>query len=159
MLLRPTVLFTRTQLFARASAASSLLAPTSTALVTAATAAAVVRATQLRTATFLSRSGVSPSSSSSSQSDKMSAAAAAAAPASVHYDLVVIGGGSGGLAAAKEAAKQHPGKKVLCLDHVAPSMRGTKWGLGGTWSAKKTDKRTRARRIGRPLAILHLLHF
>lgn len=50
----------------------------------------------------------------------------------VHYDLVVIGGGSGGLAAAKEAAKQNPTKKVLCLDHVSPSTRGTKWGLGGT---------------------------
>lgn len=49
-----------------------------------------------------------------------------------HWDLVVLGGGSGGLAAAKEAAKYHPGKKVLCLDHVAPSLKGTKWGLGGT---------------------------
>ena len=49
-----------------------------------------------------------------------------------HFDLVVIGGGSGGLAAAKEAAKQHPSKKVLCLDFVAPSPAGTKWGIGGT---------------------------
>lgn len=57
---------------------------------------------------------------------------AAVATAALHYDLVVIGGGSGGLAAAKEAAKVHAGKKVLCLDYVAPSARGTKWGLGGT---------------------------
>lgn len=69
-----------------------------------------------------------------------------------HWDLVVLGGGSGGLAAAKEAAKYHPGKKVLCLDHVAPSLKGTKWGLGGTcvnvgWSAD-TDKHAPWRRLG-----------
>uniref|UniRef100_A0A0M3KCD4 thioredoxin-disulfide reductase (NADPH) n=1 Tax=Anisakis simplex TaxID=6269 RepID=A0A0M3KCD4_ANISI len=46
------------------------------------------------------------------------------------YDLVVIGGGSGGLATAKEAARL--GKKVLCLDFVKPSLKGTTWGLGGT---------------------------
>jgi len=62
------------------------------------------------------------------------ASASSAAGVPQHFDLVVIGGGSGGLAAAKEAAKLHPGKKVLCLDHVTPSVHGTKWGLGGTWS-------------------------
>ncbi|VDO29564.1 unnamed protein product [Onchocerca flexuosa] len=46
------------------------------------------------------------------------------------YDLAVIGGGSGGLAAAKEAVRL--GKKVVCLDFVKPSTRGTIWGLGGT---------------------------
>nr|XP_023668375.1 thioredoxin reductase 1, cytoplasmic [Paramormyrops kingsleyae] len=46
------------------------------------------------------------------------------------YDLVVIGGGSGGLAAAKEAASF--AKKVLVLDLVTPSPKGTTWGLGGT---------------------------
>lgn len=46
------------------------------------------------------------------------------------YDLIVIGGGSGGLAASKEAASH--GKKVLVLDYVAPTPRGTTWGLGGT---------------------------
>lgn len=61
-----------------------------------------------------------------------SAPTPAPAAASAHFDLVVIGGGSGGLAAAKEAAKAHPNKKVLCLDFVQPSFKGTKWGLGGT---------------------------
>uniref|UniRef100_A0A7N8XRR9 Thioredoxin reductase 2, tandem duplicate 1 n=1 Tax=Mastacembelus armatus TaxID=205130 RepID=A0A7N8XRR9_9TELE len=46
------------------------------------------------------------------------------------YDLVVIGGGSGGLACSKEAAGL--GLKVAVLDYVEPSVRGTKWGLGGT---------------------------
>ncbi|XP_062873482.1 thioredoxin reductase 2, tandem duplicate 2 [Trichomycterus rosablanca] len=46
------------------------------------------------------------------------------------YDLVVIGGGSGGLACSKEAA--HLGQNVAVLDFVEPSLRGTKWGLGGT---------------------------
>ncbi|XP_068616737.1 thioredoxin reductase 2, tandem duplicate 2 [Brachionichthys hirsutus] len=46
------------------------------------------------------------------------------------YDLVVIGGGSGGLACSKEAAQQ--GQEVAVLDYVEPSIKGTKWGLGGT---------------------------
>ncbi|KAM4615715.1 thioredoxin reductase 2, tandem duplicate 2 [Polymixia lowei] len=46
------------------------------------------------------------------------------------YDLVVIGGGSGGLACSKEAAQL--GEKVAVLDYVEPSIKGTKWGLGGT---------------------------
>ncbi|KAM9447177.1 thioredoxin reductase 2, tandem duplicate 2 [Clarias gariepinus] len=46
------------------------------------------------------------------------------------YDLVVIGGGSGGLACSKEAAQL--GQNVAVLDYVEPSVRGTKWGLGGT---------------------------
>uniref|UniRef100_A0A8C4ICR0 thioredoxin-disulfide reductase (NADPH) n=1 Tax=Dicentrarchus labrax TaxID=13489 RepID=A0A8C4ICR0_DICLA len=46
------------------------------------------------------------------------------------YDLVVIGGGSGGLACSKEAAQV--GQKVAVLDYVEPSLKGTKWGLGGT---------------------------
>ncbi|KAK3514706.1 hypothetical protein QTP70_028281 [Hemibagrus guttatus] len=46
------------------------------------------------------------------------------------YDLVVIGGGSGGLACSKEAAQL--GQSVAVLDYVEPSVRGTKWGLGGT---------------------------
>ncbi|KAL3982807.1 Thioredoxin reductase 1 [Acanthocheilonema viteae] len=46
------------------------------------------------------------------------------------YDIAVVGGGSGGLAAAKEAVCF--GKKVVCLDFVKPSTRGTTWGLGGT---------------------------
>ncbi|MGH0115680.1 UNVERIFIED_CONTAM: hypothetical protein FKN15_038003 [Acipenser sinensis] len=46
------------------------------------------------------------------------------------YDLLVIGGGSGGLAAAKEAATY--GKKVVVLDYVTPTPKGTTWGLGGT---------------------------
>ncbi|XP_076854024.1 thioredoxin reductase 2, tandem duplicate 2 [Brachyhypopomus gauderio] len=46
------------------------------------------------------------------------------------YDLVVIGGGSGGLACSKEAAQL--GQKVAVLDYVEPSVRGTRWGLGGT---------------------------
>uniref|UniRef100_A0A8C1J3V3 Thioredoxin reductase 2 n=1 Tax=Cyprinus carpio TaxID=7962 RepID=A0A8C1J3V3_CYPCA len=46
------------------------------------------------------------------------------------YDLVVIGGGSGGLACSKEAAQL--GQRVAVLDYVEPSLKGTKWGLGGT---------------------------
>ncbi|VVC44920.1 Hypothetical protein CINCED_3A017509 [Cinara cedri] len=46
------------------------------------------------------------------------------------YDLLVIGGGSGGLACAKEATGF--GKKVVVLDFVIPSERGTTWGIGGT---------------------------
>uniref|UniRef100_A0A8C6FXX3 thioredoxin-disulfide reductase (NADPH) n=1 Tax=Moschus moschiferus TaxID=68415 RepID=A0A8C6FXX3_MOSMO len=46
------------------------------------------------------------------------------------YDLIVIGGGSGGLACAQEAAVL--GRKVMVLDFVVPSPRGTSWGLGGT---------------------------
>uniref|UniRef100_A0A668VJT8 thioredoxin-disulfide reductase (NADPH) n=1 Tax=Oreochromis aureus TaxID=47969 RepID=A0A668VJT8_OREAU len=46
------------------------------------------------------------------------------------YDLIVIGGGSGGLACSKEAAIL--GKKVMVLDYVVPTPKGTTWGLGGT---------------------------
>ncbi|XP_077459078.1 thioredoxin reductase 3 [Stigmatopora argus] len=46
------------------------------------------------------------------------------------YDLIVIGGGSGGLACSKEAANL--GKKVMVLDFVVPTPKGTTWGLGGT---------------------------
>ncbi|XP_034724379.1 thioredoxin reductase 3 isoform X1 [Etheostoma cragini] len=46
------------------------------------------------------------------------------------YDLIVIGGGSGGLACSKEAAAM--GKKVMVLDYVVPTPKGTTWGLGGT---------------------------
>uniref|UniRef100_A0A6I8RXR0 thioredoxin-disulfide reductase (NADPH) n=1 Tax=Xenopus tropicalis TaxID=8364 RepID=A0A6I8RXR0_XENTR len=46
------------------------------------------------------------------------------------YDLIVIGGGSGGLACSKEAASF--GKKVMVLDYVVPTPKGTSWGLGGT---------------------------
>ncbi|XP_061622561.1 thioredoxin reductase 2, tandem duplicate 2 [Phyllopteryx taeniolatus] len=46
------------------------------------------------------------------------------------YDVVVIGGGSGGLACSKEAAQL--GQKVAVLDYVEPSLKGTRWGLGGT---------------------------
>uniref|UniRef100_A0A8C7XYG8 thioredoxin-disulfide reductase (NADPH) n=1 Tax=Oryzias sinensis TaxID=183150 RepID=A0A8C7XYG8_9TELE len=46
------------------------------------------------------------------------------------YDLIVIGGGSGGLACSKEAANL--GKKVMVLDFVEPTPKGTTWGLGGT---------------------------
>uniref|UniRef100_A0A667WJR9 thioredoxin-disulfide reductase (NADPH) n=1 Tax=Myripristis murdjan TaxID=586833 RepID=A0A667WJR9_9TELE len=46
------------------------------------------------------------------------------------YDLIVIGGGSGGLACSKEAAML--GKKVMVLDYVVPTPKGTTWGLGGT---------------------------
>ncbi|KAM6896571.1 thioredoxin reductase 1, cytoplasmic-like isoform 2-T2 [Lycodopsis pacificus] len=46
------------------------------------------------------------------------------------YDLLVIGGGSGGLAVAKEAAGLR--RKVLILDLVAPSPRGTERELGGS---------------------------
>uniref|UniRef100_A0A7N5ZS36 thioredoxin-disulfide reductase (NADPH) n=1 Tax=Anabas testudineus TaxID=64144 RepID=A0A7N5ZS36_ANATE len=46
------------------------------------------------------------------------------------YDLIVIGGGSGGLACSKEAASL--GKKVMVLDYVVPTPKGTTWGLGGT---------------------------
>ncbi|XP_028680184.1 thioredoxin reductase 3 [Erpetoichthys calabaricus] len=49
---------------------------------------------------------------------------------SYDYDLIVIGGGSGGLACSKEAASL--GKKVMVLDYVVPTPKGTKWGLGGT---------------------------
>ncbi|XP_039627056.1 thioredoxin reductase 3 [Polypterus senegalus] len=49
---------------------------------------------------------------------------------SYDYDLIVIGGGSGGLACSKEAALL--GKKVMVLDYVVPTPKGTKWGLGGT---------------------------
>ncbi len=112
MHLRPLVVCTRTLLFV-SRGATPLLATSPTSSVY------VVSSTQQRTASFLARSGIKSNM-------------AAATPAQQHYDLVVIGGGSGGLAAAKEAAKLHAGKKVLCLDHVSPSARGTKWGLGGT---------------------------
>uniref|UniRef100_A0A671V3B7 thioredoxin-disulfide reductase (NADPH) n=1 Tax=Sparus aurata TaxID=8175 RepID=A0A671V3B7_SPAAU len=46
------------------------------------------------------------------------------------YDLIVIGGGSGGLACSKESANL--GKKVMVLDYVVPTPKGTSWGLGGT---------------------------
>lgn len=46
------------------------------------------------------------------------------------FDLLVIGGGSGGLSCAKEATSY--GKKVVVLDFVIPSERGTTWGIGGT---------------------------
>uniref|UniRef100_A0A8C6M233 thioredoxin-disulfide reductase (NADPH) n=1 Tax=Nothobranchius furzeri TaxID=105023 RepID=A0A8C6M233_NOTFU len=46
------------------------------------------------------------------------------------YDLIVIGGGSGGLSCSKEAASL--GKKVMVLDYVVPTPKGTTWGLGGT---------------------------
>ncbi|XP_066554463.1 thioredoxin reductase 3 [Amia ocellicauda] len=46
------------------------------------------------------------------------------------YDLIVIGGGSGGLACSKEASVL--GKKVMVLDYVVPTPKGTTWGLGGT---------------------------
>ncbi|XP_050536910.1 thioredoxin reductase 1, mitochondrial isoform X1 [Daktulosphaira vitifoliae] len=46
------------------------------------------------------------------------------------FDLLVLGGGSGGLACAKEATNF--GKKVVVLDFVLPSQRGTTWGIGGT---------------------------
>ncbi|XP_078410609.1 thioredoxin reductase 2, tandem duplicate 2 isoform X1 [Cetorhinus maximus] len=46
------------------------------------------------------------------------------------YDLLVIGGGSGGLACSKEAAQYD--RKVVVLDYVEPSPKGTRWGLGGT---------------------------
>ncbi|XP_061841908.1 thioredoxin reductase 2, mitochondrial-like [Nerophis lumbriciformis] len=46
------------------------------------------------------------------------------------YDVVVVGGGSGGLACSKEAAEL--GLSVAVLDYVEPSVKGTKWGLGGT---------------------------
>ncbi|KAM9410343.1 thioredoxin reductase 3 [Pholidichthys leucotaenia] len=46
------------------------------------------------------------------------------------YDLIVIGGGSGGLSCSKEAATL--GKKVMVLDYVVPTPKGTTWGLGGT---------------------------
>ncbi|XP_068598034.1 thioredoxin reductase 3 [Brachionichthys hirsutus] len=46
------------------------------------------------------------------------------------YDLIVLGGGSGGLACSKEAATL--GKKVMVLDYVVPTPKGTSWGLGGT---------------------------
>uniref|UniRef100_A0A665WNN5 thioredoxin-disulfide reductase (NADPH) n=1 Tax=Echeneis naucrates TaxID=173247 RepID=A0A665WNN5_ECHNA len=49
---------------------------------------------------------------------------------SYDYDLIVIGGGSGGLACSKEAALL--GKKVMVLDYVEPTPKGTTWGLGGT---------------------------
>ncbi|KAM6984720.1 thioredoxin reductase 1, cytoplasmic-like [Aplochiton taeniatus] len=42
------------------------------------------------------------------------------------YDLLVIGGGSGGIAVAKEAAGL--GKRVLVLDFLPPSPKGTQWG-------------------------------
>ncbi|TNN78570.1 Thioredoxin reductase 3 [Liparis tanakae] len=42
------------------------------------------------------------------------------------YDLIVIGGGSGGLACSKEAAML--GKKVMVLDYVVPTPKGTTWG-------------------------------
>uniref|UniRef100_A0A674N9H9 thioredoxin-disulfide reductase (NADPH) n=1 Tax=Takifugu rubripes TaxID=31033 RepID=A0A674N9H9_TAKRU len=44
---------------------------------------------------------------------------------SYDYDLIVIGGGSGGLACSKEAALL--GKKVMVLDYVVPTPKGTSW--------------------------------
>jgi len=114
-------LFARPALASRLSSASTAL---SAALSLTVIGCGVSTGTQQRTASFLSKSGL--------KTNPAMAAAASAPIKEQHFDLVVIGGGSGGLAAAKEAAKAHPGKKVLCLDHVAPSARGTKWGLGGT---------------------------
>uniref|UniRef100_A0A8C2IPA7 thioredoxin-disulfide reductase (NADPH) n=1 Tax=Cyprinus carpio TaxID=7962 RepID=A0A8C2IPA7_CYPCA len=42
----------------------------------------------------------------------------------------VVGGGSGGLASSKEA--RFHSTLVAVLDFVEPSLKGTKWGLGGT---------------------------
>ncbi|KAL3048571.1 hypothetical protein OYC64_007178 [Pagothenia borchgrevinki] len=46
------------------------------------------------------------------------------------YDMLVIGGGAGGLAVAKEAAGLR--KKVLILDLLTPSVRGSERELGGS---------------------------
>uniref|UniRef100_H3CPJ1 thioredoxin-disulfide reductase (NADPH) n=1 Tax=Tetraodon nigroviridis TaxID=99883 RepID=H3CPJ1_TETNG len=48
------------------------------------------------------------------------------------YDLIVIGGGSGGLACSKKKEAALLGKKVMVLDYVVPTPKGTSWGLGGT---------------------------
>ena len=45
-------------------------------------------------------------------------------------DLFVIGGGSGGVSCAKRAAQN--GASVILADYVAPSPRGSSWGVGGT---------------------------
>ncbi|KAI6243378.1 hypothetical protein M3Y99_00132400 [Aphelenchoides fujianensis] len=47
------------------------------------------------------------------------------------YDLIVVGGGSGGIAAAKEAAAL--GKRVACVNHLAPAdgaASATCWNVG-----------------------------
>ncbi|KAK1906632.1 Thioredoxin reductase 1 cytoplasmic [Dissostichus eleginoides] len=49
---------------------------------------------------------------------------------SYDYDMLVIGGGAGGLAVAKEAAGLR--KKVLILDLLTPSVRGSERELGGS---------------------------
>ncbi|KAJ5066210.1 thioredoxin reductase 1 cytoplasmic [Anaeramoeba ignava] len=45
------------------------------------------------------------------------------------YDLAVIGGGSGGLSVSQKAAEL--GAKVALMDYVEPTLRGSKWGIGG----------------------------
>lgn len=57
-------------------------------------------------------------------------AAAGAGPSESTFDLIIVGAGSGGLALSKEASRF--GQRVLVLDYVDPSPRGTRWGLGGT---------------------------
>uniref|UniRef100_A0A4W6FHT9 thioredoxin-disulfide reductase (NADPH) n=1 Tax=Lates calcarifer TaxID=8187 RepID=A0A4W6FHT9_LATCA len=54
---------------------------------------------------------------------------------SYDYDLIVIGGGSGGLACSKEAAIL--GKKVMVLDYVVPTPKGTTW-VKHNWETMRT---------------------